>query len=140
MHQTGYCRVSVSDAAEFRVERACKLGETFPNLRARPRGESEGEGWVQFCFHETGRERRGSNADLRADRHDRRQICLATNPRNEMQPRFRNLQPEMFSEQPVELLDEKISAIGIQLPHPFDVAEEVSLGQKASQRRLIDRR
>src|ERR1044071_382498 len=56
-----------------------------------------------------------------------------------MQPSFWNLQDKILTQQVVELLDEVVSPVRIEFAHPLDVAQEKSLGQESSQRRLINR-
>lgn len=46
----------------------------------------------------------------------------------------------MPSEQFVELLDEKISPVGIEFSHSLDMAQKISFGKETGERGLVDRR
>ncbi len=59
-------------------------------------------------------------------------------PGDDVQSGFRNLQSETVTKQLIELFDEEISSLGIDFPHPLDVTEEKTLGDKTRQRRLVD--
>jgi len=56
-----------------------------------------------------------------------------------MQSGFRYLQNKMVREQLVELLDEKFPPIGVELSHPLDMTQEISVGDETGERCLIDR-
>ena len=98
---------------QFRIKRRCELAEAVANLCTRPGGKSESESSLGLRLHKAGRQWRGPETHLIANGSDQRQICFSSQPGNEMQTSFRNLQSKILTQEMVELVDEVFSSIAI---------------------------
>src|SRR3954469_5683273 len=122
------------------LKRGGEFNQAFANLRWCPGGEPKNERRLELRLNAKEGERRGSHSDIECDTSYHWKFFLTFEPGHDVQSCFRNLQSEMATKQFVELFNEKFSALGVDLPHPFDMTQEKTVIDKSRQRCLVDGR